>query len=1393
MLVLAALLGTSASALAAVTDIANAPLASASSDIKPNIMFILDDSGSMNWDHMPDDASDGGSSVTFKYGFYGLRSNQCNGAYYNPAITYFPPAKADGTNYPAATFTGAWTNGFNTGAGTTNLNTSFKASESLSGDTTGQVAYFYGYSGDQDTPLEKNYISTTNTFYQECNSAAGVVPGLDVFTKVVVSSSTASSSATIVVGGSGSTSVSSIKVNSTQEIMSSATANPVSTTTSGLATKIADQINACTSAKTGNCTTVGGHGYVATVSASTITLTGTNLATATSLKITRGNTGTMTFTTTITPLLTAAQITNFANWYSYYRNRLLMMKSSATRAFNNIGDKYRVGFSTISYTGTDSTNNKFLQISDFNATQKASFYTKLVTATTSGSTPLRAALSKAGRMYAGKLLTGVNDPVQYSCQQNFAILSTDGYWNEGDGYKVDGSSAVGNQDGSASKSPYPMWDGFSGVSTTKTTYTRDRYTVTGARIGNNGNNCDAGKSRLQRQPQSQTCTITTTNGVDSAESCVKVGANADSADATWGFASNTLVYSGGSPAFSGDKNTCIATASVSAPAPNPTVRQQSGSPTITTGTVGGTSDTLADVSMYYYQTDLRNSSLSNCSGAISGVNVCENNVFGAGRDNNPNQHMTTFTIGMGVNGNLIYTEDYESGGSADYDALKQGTKTWPIPGMSGTSGITANVDDLWHAAINGRGLYFSATNPDSLISGIRKSLEGVKARAGAAAAAATSNLEPVAGDNFAFIALYRTVFWDGDLQAKEINPSTGVISPTPVWSAQPLLDARVAATTDTRTIYTFDSGTASKLKPFTWATLTASEQAHFNGMCDAPVKLTQCSTTFLSTPELKAAASGENLVKFIRGQDGNEDQSTNTTKLYRNREHVLGDMVNSQPVYVRAPSFDYLDANYDTFKTNQANRTAMVYVAVNDGMLHAFHASVDSALVGGVSCTDFPHTNGCLGTEKWAYIPPTVIPNLHKLGDINYSSNHQYYVDGSPTIVDICPNSPASCPANQWKTILVGGLNAGGRGYYAMDITDPAAPKALWNFTVANDADLGFSFGNPIVTKLKNGTWVVAITSGYNNVSPGDGKGYLYILNANTGALIQKIGTGAGSTTTPSGLSKINAWVDATNNNTAERFYGGDLLGNVWRFDVNSIVPPAGIDAFLLATVGQSSAAGVQPITTKPELSTVSGNAVIYVATGRYLGVNDLSDVSQQSIYAIKDTLTATGFGLIRGSGLLVEQTLAQTLGTNNEEVRKISPAKTVDWSAKAGWFIDLNPGNKSPGERVNVDMQLQLGVLNVAGNVPNDNACTVGGYAWLYYLDINTGSYLSTSADNVAGHKLSNNSMVAGMTVIRLESGAIKIIITSTDGTVGIEDAPTPPGGGGSARRTSWRELISQ
>jgi type IV pilus assembly protein PilY1 len=1088
----------------------------------------------------------------------------------------------------------------------------------------------------------------------------------------------------------------------------------------------------------------------------------------------------------------SAEAQNYANWNKHYRTRMLMMKSSVSLAFKSVDDKFRVGYSTISET-TATEGSDFLDVRDFDATQKGRFYTAFNAASPAAYTPLRGALSKAGKYFANKAPGQAVDPVQYSCQKNFTILSTDGYWNTNDEsatygpFDLNGAN-VGQQDDRVAR---PMLDGQSTLvtvtevlgkkierqqwTTTQTharTLTRNIVTVAASGCGNN-----KVLVTTQSQVATETETLTTVAERDVTTSTTRVTTTLDGgtpqvtdtpnnssvpvgSPSTTSSSSATAFANSGSPTTScanannppfppgGGPNTTAATAgawsalSPANPAPAVVVLSSTSVPdpsSTQTPVTNGSSDSLADVAMYYYKTDLRTDTLGNCRGAL-GSDVCANDPAAM-----PWQRMSTFTLGLGVSGTLNYQADYDTALSGDFFDIRQGTKNWPAP-----SSGPQRIDDLWHAAVDGQGKYFSAKNPTSLAQSLKAALNSISEKLGSGSAAATSTLKPIAGDDDIFIAQYRSAVWTGDLLAFKINLVDGTVQETQVnaagdtvsaarWSAAAQLDAKVAAGSARRIVYR--SGAA--LKDFSFANLrTDGLDALFANACGKSPALSQCADLLQADKDI--ANNGDNLVNWLRGAK---------FAVFRDRKSALGDIGNAAPVYVGVPAFLYTEHNYAVFKSQKASRRKVVYAAANDGMLHAFDAAT--------------------GDELWAFIPREVMPRLYRLADSDYASRHLYTVDGSPVVGDIYVGGA-------WKTILVGGLGAGGQAYYALDITDPDNPKPLWEFT---DAALGLTFGNPVITKRANGSWVVAFTSGYNNA---DGKGYLFVLDADSGAqVVGKLSTNTGDSANPSGLAKLNAWVDSDIDNTALRFYAGDLLGNVWRFRVDAASP----DSPVVRLASLVANGKPQPITVQPLLAEVesggSRRAVVYVGTGRYLGTSDLANSDVQSVYALKDTLDNTGLGDVRASGTLVRQTLS----TSADGTSRTVTGNAVDWTLKNGWFIDL----PSPGERVNIDLQVVFNVLTVATNIPKADACTAGGSSWLYRFDIASGASLHPSGLDGIGNAgvLLGGKQIVGSTSYQLPSGVVITHNRYADGSGGKGGEDYTSASSGPARRTSWRELV--
>jgi type IV pilus assembly protein PilY1 len=802
---------------------------------------------------------------------------------------------------------------------------------------------------------------------------------------------------------------------------------------------------------------------------------------------------------------------------------------------------------------------------------------------------------------------------------------------------------------------------------------------------------------------------------------------------------------------------------------------------------GGTSNTLADVAMYYYQTDLRGGfdnqqptpkgtgPSTSPSSSPSGGDVATNNLLAksGAKDFVTAQHMVTFTIGM-ADGLMHYQADYDTATNGDFYNIKIGAQdkcfwasgpcNWPAP----VGDTQSALDDLWHAAVNGRGQFYQALNANALDQGLQGSLSAMGMQVAAAAASATSSPNVTQTNNSLFSTTFETNTWSGKVFAQTIDAATGGISSVHLWDADTLLLNQVTASTDTRNLYTFDSSSTSKLKPFLWANLDATEQTYFADKCVPLTTMGQCAG--LSAAQLIDANIGENLVNFLRGQTGFE------ATVYRDRnfidpatnnvyQTVLGDTMDAKPIFVGAPTFSYSDAGYSAFASSNASRTALVYVGANDGYLHAFNAAT--------------------GVEAWAYTPRFLMPGLYQLADSAYGSKHVFFVDGSPSVGDVFDGT-----ASAWKTILVGGVNGGGKGYYALDVTDPANPKGLWEFCAdsticaRNDVDLGFSFGNPLIGKRSSdGKWVVVLTSGLNNTS---GVGYFYVLDAITGAIIEKVattigGVSVGTPTTPSGLMKASAYRDSPSTDGSFKYiYAGDQLGNVWRLDYTAGTPVVTHMAYLRDVTGRA-----QPITTRPELTLIGSDRVLYIGTGRYLGGSDLSDPGaasgiawQQTLYAFKDK--NADYGVLRSDSKMVAQYL-----TDNGGTRTVT-SNAVDWTAKDGWYVDFNPGNTSPGERVNIDPQLVLGTLVVVTNIPTvGSSCSVGGSSMKYDFNYSSGSAISGQTS--VGFSL-GGSIAVGMAVVQLPSGEIKDIVTLAD-TSKLPTAVSTTSSSSVVKRFSYRE----
>jgi len=678
-----------------------------------------------------------------------------------------------------------------------------------------------------------------------------------------------------------------------------------------------------------------------------------------------------------------------------------------------------------------------------------------------------------------------------------------------------------------------------------------------------------------------------------------------------------------------------------------------------------------------------------------------------------------------------------------------------------------------------------------VIDGLRAALSNIEIKIGAAAAAATSTPNVSQADNDIFAATFTTVRWFGELQGKKINIVTGAVEPKATWNSSEIVGRKVGPDTDSRRIMMMDVENGG-LKKFDFLAMTTAEQAWFQNKCSL---LSQCAT--LNATERKIVDNGINVVNWLRGQQ----QYANDTLLRAYTKTatipaglaaplpiVLGDIASSKPAYLRDPRKAYPDPTYFQYQQDNLDRQPTVFVGANDGMLHAFDAAS--------------------GEELWAYAPRITMKKLYAQASTTYSTNHQFTVDGSPEVADVKIGG-------QWRSVLVAGLNAGGRGYYALDVTDPDNPAALWELCADPavcsgdnfDADIGLTFGSAQIGTWKDAAlvehWVAFVSSGYNNVpgtdgvAGGNGKGYLYVVDIATGRVLSKVATpGLGDAATPAGFARITAISENPHTDPLVTYvYGGDNLGQMWRFDFTK--PGA-------ATLVKMGDAGVkQPVTTRPDVTMcrVSGVAadgtetktltrVVAFGTGRLLDLADIPNTDVQSTYVLKDSGTGIGSAQWRAASAMARQSLAKVPGTSTAYT--INGVK-IDLATQQGWYLDFD---QNAGERVNLDPQIIYGGLNVVTNTPSSSSsCKVGGTSNVYQLNICTGEPLtSITVDGsvepvmIAGQTLSNSAAAVGSILITLPKGNARQITTNADGT--MSDSAVQAGFSEPATRGGWRRV---
>lgn len=767
--------------------------------------------------------------------------------------------------------------------------------------------------------------------------------------------------------------------------------------------------------------------------------------------------------------------------------------------------------------------------------------------------------------------------------------------------------------------------------------------------------------------------------------------------------------------------------------------------------------TLADVAMYFYKTDIAPA----VSNKVRPTQIDKTRIVDPsywvdtfGQTKPMHQHMKTYTIGLGVFNDNAHAS---IGGEDDFGnwIMPEPTDTvvWPTA-LERDVTDSNKVEDLKHAAYNGRGTYYKGNDAEMLSNNLFNVFRAI-AQGEGAVGAVSFNSQRLSTDSVVYTASFDSQFNSGDVVAYRIDRDTGLISTDPaniVWRAATQLAGQVERNCnspgDSRNILSYVR----------------------NGANSTGINL-DAASGYLSPEQ----------VNWLRGQLQDEAGSNCTDSFgFRARAHgLLGDIVHSRPLYLGKPTAEREEGAYasgtNAYQNFKAlsyvrNRQATVMVGANDGMFHVFNADT--------------------GNEVFAYVPQRLLQGgdrnnrVSDLFDPSYS--HQYYVDSSPVAEDVFIRT-RSDNSRKWRTIVVAGYGAGGRGYFAADVSNMSdfstqgggVDNIMWEFSDLDDPRLGNTFSPPLLamtnsahTNTNEGNkWHAIVGNGYNSK---DGVARLMLLDLEGAAdgswdsgdyTVINASSTPGSGEAKNGLSTPRG-IDANGDGTVDYVYAGDLNGNVYRFDLTSTSGNYSVQTIFTA---RDAANKRQPISTQPLVMRHpdDNNAVVVVvATGKWLTRDDAESTDIQSIYGVIDYPSQAVGTLPTRAALQPRYIKNVALGTN---IERVIEGAALNWSLKSGWYFDFaaravghDPDDAGynllpvvrPGERAIRGMVSRGGYIFVNTVYPNQaSGCdpNLGGAVMAFnpltglvdkpIADFNgDGAFDTLNGENIAGLTTDNN-----------------------------------------------------
>jgi type IV pilus assembly protein PilY1 len=280
----------------------------------------------------------------------------------------------------------------------------------------------------------------------------------------------------------------------------------------------------------------------------------------------------------------------------------------------------------------------------------------------------------------------------------------------------------------------------------------------------------------------------------------------------------------------------------------------------------------------------------------------------------------------------------------------------------------------------------------------------------------------------------------------------------------------------------------------------------------------------------------DEVLLWARGYDVDDRDEDNSTS--DPRPWILGDMLHSRPLVI----------NYGARSGfTQDDPELRIVVGTNEGFLHMF--SNDD------------------GQEDWAIFLKELAPLLKARFDNETATQRLYGIDGTPTLLTEDLNGDGTIDHTVGdKAYVYFGLRRGGKGRWALDLSNPDAPSVVWQVddTQSGFAELGQSWPDPVNAIVPGySDPVLVMTAGYDlnkdldsHATPDSTGRGLFIVDAATGALVWSVTPAANSaknlqeTGLEHSVAAQPAVLDSNGDGITDRIYFADTGGNVWRVDM---------------------------------------------------------------------------------------------------------------------------------------------------------------------------------------------------------------------------------------------------